>query len=91
MRRMGLRPAILWVDVGADRLRCWQDWPTEGTHHAHVEIPDTDDLATLDLRFAVGLDVLVTQLPPANRQRAIDVAIALERASARTIRIEADA
>jgi hypothetical protein len=90
MRRGGYRPAVLWVDVGVDRLECWRDWAVECPHHAHVEIACTDDPSTLDLRFAVGLDVFVTQLPPASRQRAIDVALAIERHGSASIRIEAD-
>ena len=37
---------------------CWRDWP-EDSAHAEVEIDRTDAPARLDLRYLVGLTVLV--------------------------------
>ena len=58
MRRAGLRPTMVTMSDFPTETRCWRDWPEE-TAHAEVEIDRTDTPARLDLRYLVGLTVMV--------------------------------
>lgn len=56
MRRKGVRPDVVWVEVGPDtQLR--RDEEKWG--YISVNIPETDHVSRLDLRWAVGLMCMV--------------------------------
>ena len=60
MRRRGLRPSLVWIDTDPDVLRCWRDWPTVDATVAHVQLGLDDSPALLDLRWLIGLNVIVS-------------------------------
>lgn len=68
IRRRGVKPGLVFVQIGSDRLRAWSDWPRY-TSQAHVEVPDSDDIDLLDLRCIVGLFVLVAGLDETRVER----------------------
>lgn len=84
MRRAGLTPTMVTLSDYPTSAWSWRDWPQD-TAHAEVEIESTDSVARLDLRYLVGLTVIVDG-HNANRVNAI--ADAAERAGAgRVIRV----
>lgn len=60
MRRRGVRPSLVWIDTDPDVLRCWRNWPAIDPTMAHVQVESTDSTALLDLRWLVGLTVIVS-------------------------------
>ena len=60
MRPGGKRPRTLQIHAGVDHSMAWKDWPETMPSHAEVEIADDEFLSGLDLRFAVGMRVIVT-------------------------------
>ena len=60
MRRGGLRPDLVAIHAGTDHSACWRDWRDLTPTQAQVEIQDGDSLAGIDLRFTVGLFVIVS-------------------------------
>lgn len=60
MRRGGQRPRTLQIHAGVDHSLAWKDWQDTMPGHAEVEIADDEFLSGLDLRFVVGMRVIVT-------------------------------
>lgn len=60
MRRQGARPDVVFLDVDADRLEQWRNWPADCPSRATVQVDPTDSPARLDLRFLIGLLVVVS-------------------------------
>ena len=81
MRRVGLVPSMVTLSDYPTETWSWRDWP-EDTAHAEVEIERTDSIARLDLRYCVGLIVIVDG-ENANRVNAI--ADAAEKAGAKRV------
>ena len=63
MRLRGKAPKSVHVWCGTDALKGWSDWQTS-TGHAEVEIQDHEPLSGLDLRFTVGMTVMVLGADP---------------------------
>jgi hypothetical protein len=59
MRRRGVRPGVVFIDLVRQPSEWPLQWSTECPHRAHVEILDDEMLSGLDLRFCVGMQVLV--------------------------------
>lgn len=59
MRLQGAVPRIIFVDTVQCEFKCWRDWHINTPHMAQVEVEPTDLVSGLDLRFAVGLSVVV--------------------------------
>lgn len=59
MRRQGMRPGAIFIDFGDEADGWWKLWPDECPGRAHVEIGEHDMVSSLDLRFCVGMQVLV--------------------------------
>lgn len=60
MRRRGVRPSLVWIDTDRDATRCWRNWPAIDPTMAHVQVEPDDSAALLDLRWLVGLTVIVS-------------------------------
>lgn len=60
MRHSGFRPDTVSIHAGTDHSRACRDWRQTMPTCAHVEIPDDDSIAGLDLRFTVGMLVFIT-------------------------------
>lgn len=60
MRRGGFRPNTVAIHTGVDHSGAWRDWQEMTPKHADVEIASEDALSSLDLRFTVGMFVVVT-------------------------------
>jgi hypothetical protein len=73
MRRKHVCPSLVLIDTDIDHLRCWRDWPAFDPSIAQVHI-DADDIPSLlDLRWLVGITVIVSGSNP-ERVAAIDQA-----------------
>lgn len=59
LRRQGLRPALVDIDLEPCPWRNWADWP-EWTNVPQIEVQPSDSIRLLDLRFLVGLTVQVS-------------------------------
>ena len=84
MRRAGYVPASLWV-IDDDWFpwdfdRLWPD-RLKGLNHACIRIERSDTPETLDLRFAVGMRVLVEALRGDDRARRLHDAFACAKPS----------
>lgn len=88
MRNAGKRPAIVYLDTMRDTstLKAWQDWPNVSPAIATVWIQPDDVPHRLDLRFLVGMVVVVTGAD-SMRVRAVEWA-ALEAKAERVIAAE---
>jgi hypothetical protein len=60
MRRQGARPNVVFLDVDRDHTEQWRRWPQLSPHRPTVQVEPTDSPARLDLRFVIGLIVLVS-------------------------------
>lgn len=60
MRRRGKKPAMVFIDAFETASQCWREWPARDLSMPQVEVPEDDALSGLDLRFVVGLRVMVT-------------------------------
>jgi len=60
MRRQGATPRIVFVDTTPCQWESWRKWHLDTPHSAQVEIEPDDFVASLDLRYAVGLTVVVS-------------------------------
>lgn len=60
MRHSGVRPETVSIHLGTDHSMAWRDWQQTIPHHAHVEIADDEPLSGLDMRFTVGMFVVIT-------------------------------
>lgn len=58
MRLRGRRPPLVRFELDQMPWRDWADWPT-WTDTAMVEVPPSDAIGRLDLRFVVGMPVAV--------------------------------
>jgi hypothetical protein len=79
MRRQGATPRLIYVDCDPCTLQCWRTWHQETPHNAQVEIEPGDFIAGLDLRYAVGVKVLVNG---SDNERVKAVGRAFERVGA---------
>lgn len=59
LRRRGLKPALVDIDLEPCPWRNWSTWP-EWTTVPQIEVQPTDSIQLLDLRFLVGLTVQVS-------------------------------
>lgn len=59
LRRRGLRPALVDIDLEPCPWRNWSTWP-EWTTVPQIEVQPGDSIRLLDLRFLVGLTVQVS-------------------------------
>ena len=60
MRRRGLKPRTVFLDAFEDLSKSWRLWPTVDPSAPQVEVLPTEPLSGLDLRFLVGLRVVIT-------------------------------
>lgn len=60
MRRSRVRPETVSIHLGTDHSNAWRDWHQTMPHHAHAEIADDEPLSSLDMRFTVGMFVVIT-------------------------------
>ena len=60
LRRKGLKPSMVFIDLFEDSDNSWRDWPNNDPRHPQIEVSDDDSIAGLDFRFVVGLTVMVT-------------------------------
>jgi len=60
LRRKGWKPAMVFIDTQPDPARSWRLWPQVDLDFPQVEVLPDDALSSLDLRFLVGLRVLIT-------------------------------
>ena len=84
MRRAGLAPTMVTLSDYLTETWSWRDWPQD-TAHAEIEIERSDSISRLDLRYLVGLTVIVDG-ENANRVNAIADAAELAGAG-RVIRV----
>jgi hypothetical protein len=61
LRRGGLRPGLVFVDLVAEHSPITADWQTWGKQ-AHLAVLETEPIRTLDLRCLVGLHVIASGL-----------------------------
>lgn len=73
MRRRHLRPSLVMIDLEPDALKCWRDWPAFNPNVADVQIEPKDIPSLLDLRWLIGLNVIITG-KDADRVAAMDKA-----------------
>lgn len=83
MRRMGRKPVGVWITDGP--TRCAADWHREanpylGRYCPAVSLDETDVPELVDLRFAVGLTVLVGCLRGDARGRRLHNALVAAKA-----------
>ena len=69
MRRSGVRPGCVFIDVGIPG-DLWREWPDHSPGRAIVSVEAGDMLSGLDLRWVVGMTVMV-EGHPASRVEAI--------------------
>lgn len=60
MRHKGVAPRLVMLDIDPDGLQNWRDWPERTPHIATVQIDPQDRAHLADLRFVVGLTVVVS-------------------------------
>ena len=62
MRMEGFKPRGVWVYYGQDALKGWSTWDKSKDNflYPEIEILETESLQTLDLRFAIELDVHIS-------------------------------
>lgn len=71
LRRRGLRPSLVLLHVlpaYSPMSAQWQSGGHRGNGVAHVELLEAEPMARLDLRFLVGLSVIVAALPDAAKR-----------------------
>ena len=61
LRRRGMRPDLVSIATDPSPWRDWADW-WEWTDVPQLEVPATDSIRLLDLRFLVGLNVMIAGL-----------------------------
>lgn len=61
LRRCGMRPDLVSIATDPSPWRDWADW-WEWTDVPQLEVPATDSIRLLDLRFLVGLNVMIAGL-----------------------------
>ena len=59
LRRQGLKPSLVDIDLEPCPWRNWSTWP-EWTTVPQIEVQPADSIRLLDLRFLVGLTVQVS-------------------------------
>lgn len=72
MRQRGLVPRTVFIDAFEDLSKGWRHWPAVDMALPQVEILPDDQLTNLDLRFVVGLQVMVTGHHPRRVQAIAD-------------------
>lgn len=82
MRKAGKAPSTVQIFAGLDDSQAWRDWQVVCPRHAEVEITDDEFLSGLDLRFAVGLKVI---LVGANERRVRAIHAACEAIGAKRV------
>lgn len=85
MRRRGQKPALVFLDTIPDRSpsQLWREWPEVQPAIPTVWVQDDDAVHLLDLRFLVGLPVVITGTDAA-RVDALQAA-ALEAGAVRVV------
>lgn len=58
-RKRGMHPAIVFVDLEPDRLKCWRDWHAVEGGKPTINVDPEESIARLDLRCIAGLLVSV--------------------------------
>lgn len=79
MRRQGARPSLVFLDLDTDHTEQWRRWPQLNPHRPTVQVEPTDNLARIDVRFVIGLIVIVSG---SNADRVERLAKACEAAEA---------
>lgn len=59
MRRRGLKPHTVFIDAFEDLSKSWRRWPSVDPTMPQVEVLPGEPLSGLDLRFLVGLRVVI--------------------------------
>jgi hypothetical protein len=59
LRRRGLKPGLVMIDMEPDPWRDWADWH-EWTVIPQIEVSPSDSIRLLDLRCLVGLRVMLS-------------------------------
>lgn len=83
MRRRGVRPRVVFLDLDHAYDFWCHHWPRECPIRAHVCIGPDELVSGLDLRFCVGLTVLVTGSNAARVERV--TAACMEAGAARAV------
>jgi len=89
MRMEGFKPRGLWVYYGQDSLKGWSTWSKSKDNflYPEIEILETEPLGTLDLRFAIELDVHISTKQ--NVDKAKNIFRAFKSARARQVFVSA--
>ena len=82
LRKAGKAPRTVQIFAGFDHSKAWLDWHEIGPRHAEVEIADDEFLSGLDLRFVVGLRVI---LVGGNERRVRSIHAACEAIGAKRV------
>lgn len=82
LRKTGRVPRTVQIFAGIDHSKAWLDWHEIGPRHAEVEIADDEFLSGLDLRFVVGLRVI---LVGGNERRVRSIHAACEAIGAKRV------
>ena len=82
LRKSGKAPRTVQVFAGLDHSQAWRDWHEICPRHAEVEITDDEFLSGLDLRFVVGLRVI---LVGSNERRVKSIHAACEANGAKRV------
>lgn len=85
LRQRGKKPALVFLDLIRDHAPdpMWRDWPGVQPAIATVWVQDSDVPARLDLRFVIGLPVVVKGRDPERVQQLERAAI--EAGAARVV------
>ena len=89
MRMEGFKPRGIWVYYGQDSLKGWSTWNKSKDNflYPEIEILETEPLGTLDLRFAIELDVHISTKQ--NVDKAKNIFRAFKSARARQVFVSA--
>lgn len=60
LRKTGVRPQIVFIEAGIDHAETWRTWQDDTPEHAYVEVGPDDAISSLDLRFVVGMNVVIS-------------------------------
>jgi len=82
MRRCGVRPRLVFINIGIDVAEQWRDWHRWTPEYAEVEVGPAEAVNRLDLRFCIGLTVVVTTTDDSKAAAMFD---ACREAGAKTV------
>ena len=85
MRLEGFKPRGIWVYYGKDSLKAWSNWDKsiDNFLYPEIEILETEPLGTLDLRFAIELDIHISTKQ--NIDKALSIFKAFKTARAKQV------